>query len=118
MTAMNQSPTAETFGLIRVSTSYLEGPEKGKPRPFEELWRDAVFELQNINGVNDFAQATAEAAAGRLSKEQFITRVASIESRAGEKRGPSTSASSCPGPRSTTLRRIPCCGSSRPPAPA
>ena len=30
-------------------------------------------------------QATAEAAAGKLSKEQFITRVASIESRAGEK---------------------------------
>jgi pentatricopeptide repeat protein len=78
------SPEEET-GLICVSGKYVDGPKKGKDRTFEELWCNAVFELYNITNADEFWRLKAEAAKGKLSKEDFVTRTIECESRVAEK---------------------------------
>ena len=45
----------------------------------------AVYELYNILNVKDFRRCNDDAAAGKLSKEEFVVRTAEVENRAGEK---------------------------------
>ncbi len=78
------SPEEET-GLICVSAKYLDGPKKGKDRTFEELWCNAVFELYNITNADEFWRLKAEAAKGKMSKEDFVTKTIECESRVAEK---------------------------------
>jgi tetratricopeptide (TPR) repeat protein len=83
--ADNCGPTTGEPGLIRVCPKYYEGPNKGKERSFEEMWADVVFELYNITGAKEFDRLNDEAAHGSLSKEQYVTKKITIESRAAEK---------------------------------
>ncbi len=84
-TADHDSPTSSSPGHIRVRGTYNAGPHRGEERSFEEMWGEVVFELYNINNVKDFNQLTAEAAAGKLSKEEFVTKVVECEDIAAEK---------------------------------
>ena len=72
-------------GVIRVRGTYYDGPKKGKPKPFERTWCQAVFELYNVTGTDQFQSVEREAAAGRLTREQFATKMTEIESSAAEK---------------------------------
>ena len=49
------------------------------------MWSGAVFELYNIANAKDFLRLTAEAAAGKLSKEEFVAKMIECESCAAEK---------------------------------
>ena len=82
--ADNLPPTAEHPGSIRVNKSYGSGPDATKEWSFEEMWGSAVFELYNITSAKDFERLHADAAAGRLSKPEFVTKVYGVESRAAE----------------------------------
>jgi len=72
-------------GRIRARGTYYNGPKKGKPQPFERTWCHAVFELYNVASTDQFQSLMQEAAAGRLAREQFATKIAEVESRAAEK---------------------------------
>ena len=78
-------PTAESPGFIRVRGKYKDGPDAGKERTPEEMWSEAVFELYNIVNVKDFQRIEDDAAAGKLSKDEFVVRMAEVECRAAEK---------------------------------
>jgi tetratricopeptide (TPR) repeat protein len=59
-------------GRIRVAEVHLWGGKRGQPRTFEQLWSNAVFELHNIAYGPKFVQLHEQAAAGTISKEQFV----------------------------------------------
>jgi tetratricopeptide (TPR) repeat protein len=84
-TCENQPPRGGDFGFILVSGKYIDGPDKGKTRSSEEMWHDAVFELYNISNDREFSRLTANAASGRMSKEDFVANVIECESHAAEK---------------------------------
>lgn len=81
----HQSPEPDCPGYIRIHEKYTRGPNKGTPVPFDELWRGVVFELYNITGVEDFKRIAADAAAGKISREEYITKKLKVESNAAEK---------------------------------
>jgi tetratricopeptide (TPR) repeat protein len=70
---------------IRVRRRYNDGSEKGKDRSFEELWSNAVFELNNNASYKDFNRVIAEAAAGRLSRREYARKIMEAEGAAAEK---------------------------------
>lgn len=78
-------PSPDGSGFIRVSGKHIQGPKKGKERSFEEMWRDAIFELYNINNGKKFWKLRDEAAEGKLSKEEFVGKTIEYESQAAEK---------------------------------
>lgn len=80
-----QPPTEKATGCIRSCGIHRDGPDAGKKRSFEEAWCTAVYELYNIMSAKDFAQVDREAASGKISKEEFVTRFFSIEDRAAER---------------------------------
>ncbi len=84
-TCANYQSSAEGPGFVQVAEKRSKGPGNAGERSFEELWHDAVFELYNINNSDDFRRFTMEAGAGRLSKEEFVTRFMEGESHAAEK---------------------------------
>lgn len=83
--ADHKSPEPGRPGSIRLARTYSEGPQKGDERTFDESWRDAVFELYNITGVDEFNRLCRDADEGKLSKQEYVTGVIACESRAAEK---------------------------------
>ena len=81
----NHPPTAAGPGYIRVSRTYRDGPNKGKERSFDSIWSTVVFELYNIANAKDFERLNREVAAGKLTKETFVSKMAECESGADEK---------------------------------
>ena len=70
---------------IRLRSKYGEGANKGKPRSFEEMWSDAVFELYNACNGEEAHRIGIEAAQGKLSREEFVRRMFATESHAEER---------------------------------
>ena len=70
--------------FIRVSKVYGDG-RCSRERSFEDLWRDAVFELYNIANAEDVVRLTKDAKQGRLLREEFVAKTIECESRAAEK---------------------------------
>lgn len=83
--AENLVPTRERPGCIRIRGTYRDGPDMGKERSFERMWRDAVCELYNITNAPDFRRTAQEAANGRLTREEFVVKIIEYESCAAEK---------------------------------
>ncbi len=81
----HRTPGPGCPGYIQMHEKFTQGPLKGKNVPFEELWRGAVFELYNITGAKDFKRIESEAAAGKISREEYITGTLAVESRAAAK---------------------------------
>jgi tetratricopeptide (TPR) repeat protein len=79
------SSTQASEGYISVRGKYVDGPNKGEERSFEELWCDVVFELYNIANSQDFYQLNKEAAEGKLSKNKYIMKIIECEYNAAEK---------------------------------
>ena len=76
----------KTGARVRVSgvRATWKGVELEKPS-FDTLWADAVFELYNVTNVKRFRAITEDNDAGKLSKEEFITRIVKAESLAALK---------------------------------
>jgi tetratricopeptide (TPR) repeat protein len=83
--AENVAPTGGRRACIRVEPLYSVGPNKGKPRGFEELWAGAAFELHNINYARQFLRLHEEAGEGKLSKEQFVADIWKYEYLAAQR---------------------------------
>ena len=83
--ACNHSGSAEDPAYIQLRKNYTDGPDKGKPRSFDELWQNAVFELNNVTRADDFQQIDGDAQKGRLSKQEFVAKKADVESLAADK---------------------------------
>jgi tetratricopeptide (TPR) repeat protein len=83
-TADHTPPLDGEPGAIRVRAKHSGGSDKGKERPFETMWLEAVFELYNITNVEEFERLLADAKAGKVPRNWFATRAAEIEDRAGE----------------------------------
>ena len=81
----NDLLSADGPGVIQVCGRHVDGPNKDGERSFDELWRDAVFELYNVTNAADFRRAVAEASTGKLSKEDFVNKIMDSESLAAEK---------------------------------
>jgi len=73
--AENVAPVNGRRGLIRVEAVHSFGPKRGAPRTFEEVWAAAVFECHNITYARKFLQFHQEAAAGKLTKGQFVAGI-------------------------------------------
>jgi tetratricopeptide (TPR) repeat protein len=84
-TAEHRMPEPGTPGHIQIARTYNDGPNKGKDRSFEELWRDAVFELNNITGVVEFTRLISLAGEGRIGRREFVVGIIANESRAEDK---------------------------------
>ena len=82
--ACNGGPTNETPAWIRVRGQHGEGPSATE-RSFEEMWCNTVFELYNVTNDKEFLGLDYQTLAGGVSKEQYITKKAEIESHAAEK---------------------------------
>jgi tetratricopeptide (TPR) repeat protein len=70
--AENYSPIPGQRGRILVDLNYQHGPKKGQPRTFEELWSRVIFELHNIAYARQFVKLNNDAAAQKITKEQFV----------------------------------------------
>ena len=66
-------------------SDHANGPGKRKQINFDESWCSVVYELYNITSVEDFQKLFRAASGGRLSRDEFVTKVSEVESRAGEK---------------------------------
>lgn len=66
------APTPGKPGRIMIDLNYRHGPNRGKPRTFEELWSRAVFELHNIGLAPHFLRLHREAREGKITKRQFV----------------------------------------------
>lgn len=66
------APTPGKPGRIMIDLNYQYGPQRGKPRTFEELWSRAVFELHNIGLAEHFVRLHREAQQGKITKRQFV----------------------------------------------
>lgn len=80
-----QSSGSAERRCIRVRKTYRDGSQKGKDRPFEELWANAVFELYNSASDKDFDRVVAEATAGKLSRREYARKIMEVEGIAAEK---------------------------------
>ncbi len=69
---------------IRVREERREGG-RTIGRSFEDMWSDAVFELYNVTNAKEFLELHYQTLAGGVSKEQYVTKMAEIESHAAEK---------------------------------
>jgi tetratricopeptide (TPR) repeat protein len=83
--AENVAPTGGRRACIRVEPLYSAGPDKGKPRGFEELWAGAAFELHNITFAREFLRLHQEAGDGKLTKEQFVADIWKYEYLAAQR---------------------------------
>ena len=83
--AENVAPTGGRRACIRVEPLYSAGPNKGKPRGFEELWAGAVFELHNVTYARQFLRLHEEAGEGKLAKEQFVADIWKYEYLAAQR---------------------------------
>ena len=79
---------------------------KGKEQSFEKMWTSAVFELYNVANAQDFERLEQDVAAGKLTKEAFVTKIIECESRAAEKTRLSTCTYSCLGQENNTRQPI------------
>jgi tetratricopeptide (TPR) repeat protein len=83
-TAEHKTPMPGDPGRIRLSAKHIAGSKKGQPRSFEEMWQNAVFELHNIAGVETFRNIQNDAVQGRLSKNDYVTKMIECESKAAD----------------------------------
>jgi len=83
--AENVAPVGGRRGLIRVEAVHSFGPKRGAARTFEELWAAAVFEFHNITYARKFLQLHQEAAAGKLTKAQFVSGIWKYEYLAAQR---------------------------------
>ncbi len=82
--AMSRACAAREPGCIQVSSQSNDGPRKGKDKSFEDLWCHTVFELYNVGNGKDFRRLISQAAAGELTKSEFVAKCIDSESRAAE----------------------------------
>ena len=73
------APDGEDNAAIMIEEKYTEGPHRGKPRSFEELWAGAVFELYNVSFARDFIRFHENAEQGKLTKEEFVVGILKLE---------------------------------------
>ena len=73
------------FPRIKILETYYADEKRGKKRKPEELWYTAVYELYNITCSAELGRLDDEVAAGRLTKEEYFTRGAEIESAPADK---------------------------------
>ncbi len=81
--AEHQVPTEFQRAEIRIRMKHAEGARQGEKLSFDELWHCAAFELQNVLNASHFHRTVADAYAGKLSREQFVFRMAELEYEAG-----------------------------------
>ncbi len=82
--AEHVAPADGDNAAILVAAVYTEGPRKGQPRSFEELWAGAVYELHNVVYAREFVRLNDEADQGRVSKEAFVAGIVKYELRAAQ----------------------------------
>ena len=83
--AEHLAPAGDAHAAILVEENYTEGPKAGKPRPFEELWAGAVYELYNVTYSREFVRLNDEADEGKVSKEAFVGGILKYELLAAQR---------------------------------
>ncbi|MBN1393799.1 MAG: tetratricopeptide repeat protein [Pirellulales bacterium] len=79
------APEEDANAAVLIEEKYLQGPQRGEPRSFEELWAGAVFELHNVAFAREFIRLHEEADEGKLSKEQFVGGILRFELLAAQR---------------------------------
>lgn len=77
--AEHLAPDGNDNAAIMIEEKYTEGPHRGQPRSFEELWAGAVFELYNVSFARDFIRFHEDAEQGKLTKEEFVGGILKLE---------------------------------------
>lgn len=85
MDAMCHPRDADSPARIHVRREYGDGPNKGEAMPFERLWQGAVFELFNVGNSEQFVRIAKQAAAGELSKNDYVRQNIDGEAHAAER---------------------------------
>ena len=83
--AEHLAPDEENNAAILIEENYTEGPNRGKPRSFEEIWAGAVYELHNVAYAREFIRLHDEADEGKLSKEAFVAAILKLELLAAQR---------------------------------
>ena len=83
--AEHLAPDEDSNAAILIEENYTEGPKRGKPRSFEELWAGAVYELHNVTYAWEFIRLHDEADEGKLSKEEFVAGILKFELLAAQR---------------------------------
>ncbi|MBN2581345.1 MAG: tetratricopeptide repeat protein [Pirellulales bacterium] len=73
--AEHVAPTAHEHGNIVLE---LYGPRR-RQRSFEELWAGAIYELHNINYSKHYVDFHRRAAAGNVTRRQFVAGIVKYE---------------------------------------
>lgn len=82
--AEHLAPSENENAAILVEADYLSGPNRGRPRSFEELWACAIYELHNVVYASQFVRLNNEADAGKVSKKAFVAGILKYELRAAQ----------------------------------
>ena len=82
--AEHVAPMRGRRARIRVHPKYMDGPEEGKERSFEELWSNAVYELHNLGFARNFIELHKEAFSGKVGKEEFVAGILQFEHLAAQ----------------------------------
>jgi tetratricopeptide (TPR) repeat protein len=83
--AEHTAPGDGDNAAILVEGFYGDGPHKGQPRSFEELWAGAVYELHNVVFAREFVRLNDEADEGAISKTAFVGGIVKYELRAAQR---------------------------------
>ena len=83
--AEHLSAAEDHNAAILIAPNYTEGPHRGKPRSFEELWAAAVYELHNVSFSPEFVRIHEEAERGKLTKDEFVGGILKLELLAAER---------------------------------
>ena len=69
-------------GFIRLSKLERYGSNRGKPRPFESLWGDAIYEFLNFENGPDTYDNFLSTLAGLVTKQEYMENITRLEHRA------------------------------------
>src|SRR5262249_1108651 len=76
---------ANFTGQIALKKTYLDGNNKSEELSFEQSWVCIVFELYNIASATEFDRSDIAATNGKMTKAEYVSNRAKIESVAVEK---------------------------------
>ena len=83
--AEHLAPDDDSNAAILIEEKYTDGPDRGKPRSFEELWAGAVYELHNVDYARKFVRLHELAEAGKLTKDEFVGGILKYELLAAQR---------------------------------
>ena len=72
-------PNPSEDGFILIAPRFQQGPDEGRKKDFEELWRELVIQLLNMDSHEDYSALVNKAETGKVDMEEFVQENMKLE---------------------------------------